>query len=438
MENASKSKQSGTEEVDVFLGAEKVGCLRLTPQSNESIFLYTDKWMATGFALSPSLPLTNEIDDASVLAFFQNLLPEGRAFEHLCRLSIISENNIIGLVLRLRDDLSGAVRLALGGENQQQKSTIRPIAKNELLLRLTDPDRYPMDVWDGKPSVFVSGTQPKLNVLGIDGGWALSRDAKLVSDTILKFENQAYPQLLFNEYLTTQIAKAIGFEVCKMQYKRLGKYPVLEIDRFDRKKSVDEFGQSWVLRRHTIDGCQALGVASWMKYEKLEGNLDESCAEDGVSYAKLFELADYASCKMDFVINLLDWMIFNVVIGNSDAHGKNISFFVDHRGLSVAPWYDLISVLLIDKVDHSMGMRVGGERELEKVGALQLGNTVREVGLTEKLLIQRMSNLINGLRTIEFDDLLPEILTKEEHEFAERYRRFVNRQILKWENLHWF
>ena len=242
MVNASKSKQSGTDEVDVFLGVDKVGCLRLTPQSNESIFLYTDKWMATGFALSPSLPLTNEIDDSSVLAFFQNMLPEGRALEHLCRLSIISKNNIIGLVLRLRDDLSGAVRLVLGGENEQQKSTIRPIAENELLLRLTDPDRYPMDVWDGKPSVFVSGTQPKLNVLGIGGGRALSRDAKSASDTILKFENQAYPQLLFNEYLTMQMAKAIGFEVCKMQYKRLGKYPVLEIARFDRKESVDEYG----------------------------------------------------------------------------------------------------------------------------------------------------------------------------------------------------
>ncbi len=40
------------------------------------------------------------------------------------------------------------------------------------------------------------------------------------------------------------------------------------------------------------------------------------------------------------------WTVFNVVVGNADAHLKNLSFFVDARGYRLAPFYDIVSTVV--------------------------------------------------------------------------------------------
>ena len=41
---------------------------------------------------------------------------------------------------------------------------------------------------------------------------------------------------------------------------------------------------------------------------------------------------------------IFGWLVFNVLVGNSDAHLKNLSFLVSHEGIQLAPLYDLLSV----------------------------------------------------------------------------------------------
>ena len=50
------------------------------------------------------------------------------------------------------------------------------------------------------------------------------------------------------------------------------------------------------------------------------------------------------SDPLKYKIQLLDWMILNLLIGNSDGHGKNISFMRSPNGFVVAPWYDLLNI----------------------------------------------------------------------------------------------
>ncbi len=45
---------------------------------------------------------------------------------------------------------------------------------------------------------------------------------------------------------------------------------------------------------------------------------------------------------------LFGWLVFNVLVGNSDAHLKNLSFLVSHEGVQLAPFYDLLSVATYD------------------------------------------------------------------------------------------
>ncbi len=68
---------------------------------------------------------------------------------------------------------------------------------------------------------------------------------------------------------------------------------------------------------HQEDFCQVLGVLPEMKYEQ----------EGGPGFADCFRLVQEWSAEpiLDS-LNLLKWALFNFLIGNADAHAKNLSF----------------------------------------------------------------------------------------------------------------
>ena len=41
---------------------------------------------------------------------------------------------------------------------------------------------------------------------------------------------------------------------------------------------------------------------------------------------------------------MVRWALLQLLIGNSDAHGKNLSFFMNSAGLVLAPLYELVSI----------------------------------------------------------------------------------------------
>lgn len=125
--------------------------------------------------------------------------------------------------------------------------------------------------------------------------------------------------------------------------------------------------------------------------------------------------------------NLLTWTIFNLVIGNSDAYGKNFSFFVDQSGLSPTPWYDLVSVIQIPDVQHSMAMSIGDEFEIEHIYVLQILYEAQkcdlELSLVQKILSQVLNKLSEALNRFGDD---------EEREFCSTYSKSIELRVKKW------
>ena len=58
---------------------------------------------------------------------------------------------------------------------------------------------------------------------------------------------------------------------------------------------------------------------------------------------------------------MLDWVLFNILVFNYDAHGKNISFFVGANGISLAPFYDLVNLQMYPEFEQTMAMGLGDE-----------------------------------------------------------------------------
>jgi serine/threonine-protein kinase HipA len=134
-----------------------------------------------------------------------------------------------------------------------------------------------------------------------------------------------YPHTAVNEYFTMRLAGTLKVGVPNT-LRRYVPSPIYVVERFDRKtKGTD------VERLHLIDACQALNLDRQFKYR--EGHV-----------GRLRELAEKCTPAAIARINLFRWLVFNMLVGNSDAHLKNISFLVDAAGLRLAPFYDLLAV----------------------------------------------------------------------------------------------
>ena len=415
----------------VMIGNQSVGIIQTDRET--ATLTYDDDWKIVGFPLSPSLPLDGSAESGAVFAFVENMLPEGDALEQLVLLSQIPRRDVLGLAMALsvRNDLPGAVRLIDGGSQPSaMKDAFRPITETEILERLKSPDILPLTVWDGTPRLSVAGVQTKLNVLKIGDVYGLAEGENLASDRLLKFEKLSMKHLVLNEYLTMLLAAGLGHPVAEVRLLRLGDFRALEVIRFDRKVTKEK-GQLRVKRRHVIDGCQALGKTSALKYECPFGR----GVALGINFEMLFGLCRAAEDRVGAAATLLDWRLFNLIVGNTDAHGKNMSFFVRRAGLTPAPWYDLVSVALISGVDHTLAMGVDGEYDEENVHALQLLYEADAIGVPKTWVFQRLRGVLSAVeKTLPtvVNVVLSSELTDDEKAFVGQYETFIRQRLSRW------
>ena len=59
-------------------------------------------------------------------------------------------------------------------------------------------------------------------------------------------------------------------------------------------------------------------------------------------------------------------MMFNYLIGNADAHAKNVSVLIDEQGFCLAPFYDLLCVRAYG--DTGLALFIGDEQTFDAVG----------------------------------------------------------------------
>lgn len=74
------------------------------------------------------------------------------------------------------------------------------------------------------------------------------------------------------------------------------------------------------------------------------GGHDSRNIREGVSFERLFTLLDKMVTPATARPFLIRWAVLQLLLGNSDAHGKNVSFHVTAAGLTPAPLFDLVSV----------------------------------------------------------------------------------------------
>jgi serine/threonine-protein kinase HipA len=94
-------------------------------------------------------------------------------------------------------------------------------------------------------------------------------------------------------------------------------------------------------------------------------------------------------------IQLLRWAIFQVLIGNTDAHGKNISFFCSNEGLEIAPAYDLTCGLAFrsERLDDTLAMAIGDAFKVEDITTFEWVNFAHQCGLPKRLVSRTLKDM---------------------------------------------
>ena len=365
---------------------------KLTVSDNDDLdLLYTDEWKQEGFALSPFLPLHEPIDKRDVKNFILNLLPEGDGLEALSKLFHISKANSFALLNAIGNETSGALSFGTSGFIE---TSFREVSKEELRVRIKERKNTPITIWDGKVRLSLAGVQEKLPIAILNGKFGFA-EGNLASTHILKFDT-SNTHLVLNEFLSLHLAKKAGLVVNKAQIDFFDHEPVLVVERFDRK--IVSNGNE-VQKLHVIDGCQLLSLAPSHKYERNFGSArDVQNVRQGASFRKLIQNETKMDIPVLFKKALLDWSLVNLCLGNSDAHGKNISCFVQQSTLTLAPFYDIVNVKLYDTYDQDLAMAIGDEFTIENVKPYDLAAHCHTLNIKQQQLALSFNTIATNIK----------------------------------------
>ena len=198
------------------------------------------------------------------------------------------------------------------------------------------------------------------------------------STHILKPEPDRFPGLAANEYFCMTLAQAVGMNAPNTEYRLVGRKPCLLVQRFDRV--TDETGRT--TRLHQEDFCQALGFPPERKYQAEGGPTLGDC---------IALLRDWSTTPVLDIPGFVNALIFNVLIGNADAHGKNYSLWYSHGNRRLAPTYDLVCTLVWPQLSRNLAMKIGG---CDSVNAFTIGDwkkMAKTTGLGWPMMRERMA-----------------------------------------------
>ena len=352
--------------LNVIRGTDLVGQL-VDEGSRGMSFQYDVDYLALDRArpISLSLPLREDAYDGDLpRAWFANLLPEGEIRGHVARRLGISERNEFGMLAGIGGECAGALRIVPESDPATDPGGLVPLPWDKLeaaIAQVPRPSLLALMMQDGELRLSLAGAQDKLPVHfdpDTDRELALPH-GQAASTHILKVANTSFPDLVQNELYCLSLAREAGLPVPEAMMAPTVT-PILLVRRYDR--CPDSTGG--IRRLHQEDFCQALGVPPEQKYEN----------EGGPSLARMFEvLARGSRSPLPDKRDLLRWVLFNFIVGNADAHAKNVSFLMetadDEAAPRLAPFYDLVCTAVYGTLSPKQAQKVGGEYRPGRIAA---------------------------------------------------------------------
>jgi serine/threonine-protein kinase HipA len=426
-------------------------------------FRYEETWRSApgAYPLSLSLPLAaRDHGHLPITAFLWGLLPDNPLIlDRWAKRFHVSPRNAFALIGNVGQDCAGAVqfiapeRLELW--NRPSEDQVEWLNETQVAERLRGLQsdiaawRAPRDT--GQFSL--AGAQPK-TALFFDGQrWGVP-SGRTPTTHILKPPTGGLLGHVENEHICLALARAFGVPAARSELHCFDGVNAIVVERYDRvripelaaataataaakaaeaamhaasdtpesatlavqaaadaaeaavraQNLISFANTTKVYRVHQEDICQALGRLPSDKYQNEGGpgptevvNLLRASAFSGE-----FDRGKVGvSAAEEDVATFLDALIFNWLIGGTDAHAKNYSILIGAGGLvRLAPLYDVASILVYPDIDPKkakLAMKIGGEYRLRDIGVSEWRKLAIELRCDPDVVIARARVMARSL-----------------------------------------
>ena len=362
-------------------------------------FNYSKSWQqhSKGFPLSLAMPLAQDtFGNRITLSYFENLLPEGDVKENLERSHGIT--GVFDFLENYGKDCAGAIIVT------DQKDYIMSIDPEQTIsidmkkvYSAIDEKNSVADVIATMNPGYLSlaGAQDKFPAIYQDGVFLIPTQGAPTTHIVkAPIQHTGIKESVFNEYYCMELAREIGFNIPHC-FIAEGDHPLFVIERYDRYR--DQRGI--VHRIHQQDFCQAQGKTSEFKYEDKGG---PTLKENYLLITSNIQPAN----RVQSIQSYLEWISFNLLIGNHDSHSKNISFLLRNTRNELAPFYDLLCTSIYPRLKRQFSFKIGDRDDFTLVGGNQIKLLEKDLGLKEGVF-RNCFKRIND-KIVEFKDPVAE------------------------------
>ncbi len=353
-------------------------CGMLSIEDERMQFAYDAAYLADGGpALSVAMPLRAQPwPDAQVFPFFENLLPEGLLRKLLASELGTASNNVERLLAATGGDVAGALSLEQTPQSLDTPhdsaagNALSEAALGEVVERIKS---HPFLVQNPQGMrLSLAGAQNKLPII-LDAQGMVRLPGNQPSTHILKPPSERFTALVENETLCMRAAARAGLRVpptwlvpfrTATDTLRHG----YVVQRYDRRRLHDGSTQ----RLHQEDTCQILGIPSARKYTQ----------DGGPGFGEVFRvLRQFTVPAAVQQQELVRRMLFNLLIGNHDAHGKNVSLLHTDGQVVLSPAYDLVCTEAYDGLSERFAMPIGKAWHWRELNDTALDDFQAETGV---------------------------------------------------------
>jgi len=346
-------------------------------QKGRVVFQYSQDWIENESSpVSLSLPCRKEKFAPGIsTAFFENLLPESDTRTILAFRNRFDKKDTYSFLENFGEDCAGALSIIPGDQKPDftpgQYENITQELIDALDKILVDPEKYKLYPEMKKAKLSLAGAQDKLPVYLKGTQFYLPKNSGSATTHIIKPINAGFTDIPRNEAFCMELAQRSGFPIPNSRIMKIGGHELFVVDRYDRQVFNKE-----IVRIHQEDFCQAMGYPAERKYQEA----------GGPGFAECRELIDeYLSSKgVTNRLLFIRMMIFNYIIGNHDAHGKNFSI-LHNNGFELAPFYDLVSTQVYP-LDNKFAMAIGQTFRLDRIKGHSFEMFAKDMNVRPNLL----------------------------------------------------
>ena len=333
--------------------------------------------------------------------YFDGLLPEGFTRKTVASWIHADDRNYLHILSELGKECLGALKVTDSARHEEI-----PFDYEKLTL-----DQVRALAQEGVTKSAELVTRAHLSLTGASGKVGLYFDqneqqwylpiGSAPSTHIIKQSHIRLNAIVTNEQLSILTAKNLGIEVPDTFIINTGGFADADVlfatARYDRTPGstrTTQSGHAVPLRLHQEDFGQALGIPAADKYEPAGQHYMQDC----------FALLRHnSSDPVQDQLKLWDRIVFNFLLGNTDAHLKNYSLLhgVNPKSVRLAPAYDLISTTAYKSSTRDMSFRIGGKLSMDEINRSAFSDAAGEVGLGRRLAMQHFDSIAN-----RFEDAL--------------------------------